>query len=203
MNEEEKNKETLIARITELESQVYDLEKDLIHDALTGLKTRSFFEEESKIYLDMIHNISAGKRKQWFGFKNLSFLFIDIDFFKKVNDTYGHNIGDTVLKKVAETLVRSVRVGDTVARWGGEEIVASLLGADLNDAKNKAEEIRKDVEALTFEENPDLKVTVSIGVVSSDVSSDFTELIKRADSALYESKNSGRNKVSVYSENSD
>ena len=203
MNEEEKNKETLIARITELESQVYDLEKDLIHDALTGLKTRSFFEEESKIYLDMIHNISAGKRKQWFGFKNLSILFIDIDFFKKVNDTYGHNIGDTVLKKVAETLVRSVRVGDTVARWGGEEIVASLLGADLNDAKNKAEEIRKDVEALTFEENPDLKVTVSIGVVSSDVSSDFTELIKRADSALYESKNSGRNKVSVYSENSD
>ena len=73
--DDERNKEILLARITELESQVHDLEKDLIHDSLTGLKTRAF-EEESKIYLDMVHNISAGKRRQWFGFKNISFLFL-------------------------------------------------------------------------------------------------------------------------------
>jgi diguanylate cyclase (GGDEF)-like protein len=193
--DDEQNKEILEARIAELESQVHDLEKDLIHDALTGLKTRSFFEEESKIYLDMVHNISAGKRRQWFGFKNISFLFLDIDHFKKVNDTYGHDVGDVVLKKVAGTIQQSVRVGDTVARWGGEEIVASLLGADINDAQNKAEDIRKKVEEQSFNEAPDLKVTISIGVVSSEATSNFEDLIKKADKALYQSKQTGRNKV--------
>ena len=197
--EEQQNKENLIKRIAELESQVHNLEKDLIHDALTELKTRSFFEEESKVYLNMINNIDAGKRRQWFGFKNISFLFIDIDYFKKINDTYGHNVGDIVLKRVAETLMRSVRVGDTIARWGGEEIAVSLLGANLNDAEAKAEEIRKNVETLEFSEYPNLKVTISIGVVSSEISSDFEDLIKKADEAMYQSKNSGRNKVTAYS----
>ena len=198
--DDERNKEILLARITELESQVHDLEKDLIHDSLTGLETRAFFEEESKIYLDMVHNISAGKRRQWFGFKNISFLFFDIDHFKKVNDTYGHDVGDIVLKKVAEAINQNVRVGDTVARWGGEEMIASLLGADLNDAKSKAEDIRKKIEELSFNEAPDLKVTISIGVVSSEISSIFEDLIKKADSALYQSKNSGRNKVTAHIE---
>lgn len=201
--DDEKNKKILLDRIAELESQVHDLEKDLIHDSLTGLKTRAFFEEESKIYLDMIRNVSAGKRKQWFGFKNLSFLFLDIDHFKKVNDTYGHDVGDIVLKKVAQTIRQSVRIGDTVARWGGEEIITSLLGADLNDAQIKAEDIRKKIEELGFDETPDLKITISIGVVSSESSSDFEDLIKKADSALYESKNSGRNKVTAYSKLSE
>ena len=197
--DEEENKKELLSRIADLESQVYSLEKDLIHDHLTGLKTRMFFEEESKIYLDMINNISAGKRRQWFGFKNISFLFIDIDYFKKVNDTYGHDIGDLVLKKVSEAIMQSVRVGDTVARWGGEEIIASLLGASIEDAKVKAEEIRKNVEILNFTEMPDLKITVSIGVVSSEMSSNFEELVKKADEALYASKENGRNRVTAAS----
>jgi len=200
---DEQNKEELIARVAELESQVQGLEKDLIHDFLTELKTRNFFEEASKIYLDMISNLGVGKRKQWLGFKNISFLFIDIDYFKKVNDTYGHEVGDIVLKKVALAIKQSVRVGDTVARWGGEEIVLSLLGADLRDAGAKAEAIRKRVEELSFVGVPELKVTVSIGVVSSEASSNFEELMKKADEALYQSKNSGRNKVTVYSKNSD
>jgi diguanylate cyclase (GGDEF)-like protein len=197
--DEEENKKELLSRIADLESQVYSLEKDLIHDHLTGLKTRMFFEEESKIYLDMINNISAGKRRQWFGFKNISFLFIDIDYFKKVNDTYGHDIGDLVLKKVSEAIMQSVRVGDTVARWGGEEIIASLLGASIEDAKVKAEEIRKNVEILNFTEMPDLKITVSIGVVSSEMSSNFEELVKKADEALYASKENGRNRITAAS----
>lgn len=199
--DEEKKQEELLSRIADLESQVQSLEKDLIHDHLTSLKTRMFFEEESKIYLDMINNLNAGKRRQWFGFKNISFLFIDIDHFKKVNDTYGHDIGDLVLKKVAETIMRSVRVGDTVARWGGEEIVVSLLGANLEDSRIKAEEIRKNVEAIKFTEVPDLGVTISIGIVSSEISSNFEELIKKADEALYESKETGRNKVTVCQKN--
>jgi diguanylate cyclase (GGDEF)-like protein len=195
--DDEQNKERLLSRIAELESHVHDLEKDLIHDSLTGLKTRAFFEEESKIYLDMISHISSGKRRQWFGFKNISFLFFDIDFFKKVNDTYGHDAGDLVLKKVAQTIQANVRVGDTVARWGGEEMVAFLLGADLNDAKIKAENIRQKIEKLSFE-NPEIKVTISIGIVSSEISSDFSDLMKKADAALYQSKQSGRNKTVVF-----
>jgi diguanylate cyclase (GGDEF)-like protein len=198
MNDEQ-DKKILTARINELESQVIDLEKDLIHDALTGLKTRAFFEEESKVYLHMVHNVNAGKRKRWFGFKNISFLFFDIDFFKKVNDTYGHDVGDVVLKRVAETIHQNLRVGDTVARWGGEEMVASLLGADINDAGVKAEDIRKKIEDLHFDEAKNLKVTISIGVVSSEDASSFEELMKKADEALYKSKQTGRNKVTVCS----
>jgi len=197
---DKQTEDVLRGRIAELELQVNGLEKDLIHDSLTELKTRSFFEEESKIYLEMIKNISADKRKKWFGFKNISFLFLDIDYFKKVNDTYGHDIGDVVLKKVARVMQRSLRAGDTVARWGGEEIVASLLGADLNDAKAKAEDIRENIEKLTFKETPNLKVTVSIGVVSSEMSLDFEDLIKKADLALYKSKHSGRNRITIHSD---
>jgi len=189
-------------RIAELESQIHDLEKDLAHDALTGLDTRNFFEDSSNIYLNVINNINTDKRKKWFGFKTISFLFIDIDNFKKINDTYGHDTGDAVLKKVSETVRKNVRMGDMAARWGGEEIAVSLLGADLNDAAAKAEDIRKKVEKLVFPELPELKVTVSIGTVSSGNSSDFSDLMKKADQAMYQSKNSGRNKVTAYSNNS-
>jgi diguanylate cyclase (GGDEF)-like protein len=200
MNDQDnKNKEALLLRINELEAQVHELEKDLIHDSLTGLKTRGFFEEESKIYLDMVRNISAGKRKEWFGFKNISFLFIDIDHFKQINDKYGHDAGDIVLKQVADTIGKSMREGDTVARWGGEEIVTSLLGANENDAKSKAENIRKEVTKLKFERFPELAVTISVGVVSSAPKVDFEELLRRADQAMYFSKQNGRDRVTTYS----
>src|SRR5687767_13355791 len=117
-------------RISELESQVHGLERDLIHDPLTGLKTRAFFEEELAVYLAVITQNEHGKRKEWFGFKNISIIFFDIDHFKKVNDTYGHDSGDAVLRQVAKTIQASLRTGDTPARWGGEEIIASLLGAN-------------------------------------------------------------------------
>lgn len=187
-------------RIKELELQVYDLEKDLIHDPLTGLKTRAFFEEELDIYLTAITQNEQGKRKEWFGFKNLSIIFFDVDYFKKVNDTYGHEVGDAVLQKVAETIQANIRTGDTAARWGGEEIVVSLLGANLKDAVAKAEEIRKGIETLTFSEIPDLKLTISAGVASSEKGLTLRELVKRADEVVYVAKNSGRNKVVAYSE---
>lgn len=187
-------------QISILKEQVHDLEKDLIHDSLTSLKTRAFFEEETGIYLSAIVKNEEGKRKDWFGFKNISFLFFDIDHFKKVNDTYGHEMGDLVLKGVAETISKSVREGDTVARWGGEEIVASLLGANESDAKEKAESIRKEIEKLTFDSNPDLKITISIGVASNFTSATYETLLKNADLALYKAKGTGRNKVVTFSE---
>ncbi len=185
-------------RIQELETQVHELEKDLIHDSLTGLKTRAFLEEELGIYLNAIAHNKDGKRKNWFGFKNLSLIFIDIDHFKKVNDTYGHDVGDQVLREVAKTIQKNLRTGDTVTRWGGEEMVATLLGASKEDALVKAEKLRSDVEALTFQNIDGLRVTISSGVACVEEDLALPELIKRADEALYKAKESGRNKVVAY-----
>ena len=160
----EHTKEELAKRVTELEAEVRSLQKNSIYDVLTGLKTRAFFEEEAKFYIDSIWDTKASKRKEWFGIKNMSFLFLDIDHFKQVNDTYGHDIGDIVLKKVAECISRSLRGGDTAARWGGEEMVVALLGANEEDAFHTSLRINELVKLLRFEEAPELKVTISIGI---------------------------------------
>jgi len=192
-------------RIAELESHINELEHNLIHDPLTGLKTRAFFEEEVSTFLEVIYQqdesekFGASQRKQRFGFRNLSIIFFDIDHFKKVNDTYGHDAGDNVLKVVAATIRSCLRTGDTLARWGGEEMIASLLGANEQDAAAKAEEIRGMIEKLTFPEVPGLSITISAGVTSSEKSTDLNQLTKRADQAMYEAKETGRNKVVPYS----
>ncbi|MEK7176815.1 MAG: GGDEF domain-containing protein [Patescibacteria group bacterium] len=195
-----KENNNLENRITELEAQVHGLEKDLIHDALTGLKTRAFFEEELDVYLRAIAQNKEGKRKEWFGFKNIGIIFFDIDHFKSVNDKYGHETGDIVLKKVSETIQGGLRTGDTASRWGGEEIVVSLLGADESDARDKAEEIRETIEKIVFPELEDLRITISSGIASSETGVNVLELVKRADKALYAAKHGGRNKVVRYSE---
>lgn len=194
------NNKDLLKRVYDLESHISNLEKDLIHDSLTSLKTRSFFEEESKVYLSAISDLNLGKRREWFGFKNISFLFFDLDNFKNINDTYGHDTGDSVLQVVSKTITKSVREGDTVARWGGEEIVASLLGANESDAKEKAESIRRKIESLTFDTVPDLKITISIGVANSLPGATYETILKNADLALYRAKGTGRNKVVAFSE---
>ena len=185
-------------RIAELEVEVRNLEKDLINDPLTGLKTRNFFEDELETYLAVLIGNEKGKRREWFGFRNISIIFFDIDHFKDVNDTHGHDVGDIVLRRVSETIQATLRTGDTAARWGGEEIVVSLLGADEKDAVAKAEEIRLEVAGLTFPEVPDLHLTISAGVASSQKGLTLTELVKRADQALYTAKHGGRNKVVAY-----
>jgi diguanylate cyclase (GGDEF)-like protein len=200
-------KEGLKKRVVELEEEIFQLETNLIHDPLTGLKTRAFFEEEVSTFLEVIlqqgesPEAGAPRRKERFGFRNLSVIFFDIDHFKKVNDTYGHNTGDLVLKLVAQTIQASLRTGDTVARWGGEEIVASLLGATEEDAAAKAEEIRKQIEKLKFKGVPKLSVTISAGVAGYIKGLDLHKLVKRADQALYEAKEDGRNRVAMYGSN--
>lgn len=196
MDEIQKLKE----HIAELENTIQDLKKDLIHDSLTGLKTRRFFEDKAKTYLSNIVKVDEGKRRNWFGFKTLSLLFIDVDYFKKINDEHGHDVGDVALKTVAETLSKDVRGGDTVARWGGEEILILLLGANEEDAREKASTLRKDVESVIFKEHPNLKVTVSIGVAEYQKGLKIEDLIKNADQALYKAKETGRNKVVAFSE---
>ena len=193
-------KEALLARIAELEREIHLREGDLIHDPLTGLKTRAFFEEELDMYLSIIVGTNTSRRKEWFGFKNMSIMFFDIDNFKHINDTYGHQTGDVVLKGVTRAISENVREGDTVARWGGEEIIGSLLGANETDAKEKAETIRKKVSKLAFETMPDQSVTVSVGVASAESGIASKEFFAHADKALYKAKESGKNKVVAYSE---
>ncbi len=197
--------EDLKQRIAELEDEVSALAKDLIHDKLTGLKTRAFFEEEARIYFDIAINAETDRgtrRRQWFGFKNVSFVFFDIDHFKQVNDTYGHAAGDEVLKAVAETIRLSVREGDTAARWGGDEIALTLVGATERDAVQKAEDIRRQVESIKFGKYPELKLTISAGVATAEQGASFEQVLERADKALYKAKQSGRNKVVAYSASS-
>ncbi len=187
-------------RIKELEETILELEKDLIHDPLTGLKTRAFFEEEARVYFDIAVNAGEqNRRRKWFGFKNVSFIFFDVDHFKKINDTYGHDKGDVVLKAVAETIKLSVREGDTAARWGGEEIAVTLVGATERDAFNKAEDIRRQVEGIQFAKTPGLSVTISAGVASAEAGRTFEEILKRADDCLYKAKKGGRNRVITFS----
>jgi diguanylate cyclase (GGDEF)-like protein/PAS domain S-box-containing protein len=124
---------------------------------------------------------------------NLSCMMVDIDFFKSVNDTYGHSTGDQVIKRVADTLKTSTRDTDLISRYGGEEFVVVLPGLDLKKASQIAERIRKFIE-----ERPcsGISITISLGVssIASNASS-ANELIDQADKALYTAKETGRNRV--------
>lgn len=169
----------------DLVRQVEELSKNAFYDQLTGLATRNFLKEEIK-------------RSYYFEAENrdkMSLIMFDIDYFKKVNDTFGHDAGDEVLRDVAATILRYVRRGDMAVRWGGEEILVVLDGADLERAAVKADFIREKVSQIEFPNHPDLKVTISGGVAESTHYDNLDALIKAADSALYQSKHSGRNRI--------
>ncbi|MCG6534433.1 MAG: GGDEF domain-containing protein, partial [Syntrophales bacterium LBB04] len=133
----------------------------------------------------------------------LSMMLLDIDHFKNINDTYGHLIGDQVLKSLGELIFKKVRDTDIVARYGGEEIAILALETSLPAVLDLAERLRVAVEAATMVPadasagiNHAIKITVSIGVTDLDEQViDSQSLIERADEALYEAKRTGRNKV--------
>ena len=122
--------------------------------------------------------------------KKGAILFMDIDHFKKVNDTYGHEFGDYVLQELGKILKDYVRDVDIVGRWGGEEFIMILNEVSFNDAMKVAERVRKAIENYNFNGK---KITISIGV--SELTDNFKESLEKADKALYEAKNSGRNLV--------
>ena len=125
----------------------------------------------------------------------LSLLMLDIDHFKTINDTFGHQAGDHVLIEIASRLRRSLRGSDMVARWGGEEFVVLLRDCALPDALRVAEDIRAAIAELPFGAMGSL--TVSVGVAEARASEDLTTWLERADQALYRAKRSGRNEVAA------
>jgi len=132
---------------------------------------------------------------------NLSFILLDIDHFKLVNDTYGHLQGDVVLQKVSLLLQRELRSYDCAARYGGEEFVAILPDSTLKEAVFVAERIRLSIQDATFsDELVDLNLTVSLGVACFPLEgvSTVDAFIKLADDALYRAKNNGRNRVEFH-----
>lgn len=152
-------------------------------DALTGLYNRAFLVESAERRLS-----EARRHKQ-----PVSLIIGDIDFFKKINDTHGHDKGDVVLRAVGKLLKTFFRDEDLPARFGGEEFVILLNHCSLEHAQRKAESLRQTISDL---KPGDLTVTMSLGVTErSGDSETFDQLFKRADDALYKAKHGGRNQV--------
>jgi diguanylate cyclase (GGDEF)-like protein len=163
-------------------------------DFLTGLKTRGYFEQQLEL------EIKRSERKK----QSFALLMIDIDYFKQLNDRYGHHVGDLVLRDVASILMKDMREVDTVARYGGEEFVMILPETSGPGAQFVANRLRRAVEqAKFFAGSPRAveRLTISIGIAIFDTDAQFKrDLIEFADAALYAAKNQGRNQVLLYSE---
>ena len=161
-----------------------------ITDALTGLYNRRYLE--THLAEVITHAVNRGRL--------VSVLTLDVDFFKSVNDTYGHDAGDRVLQELAGRLRAIIRNSDLACRTGGEEFVVVLPGTDLHTAERVGERVRKMVAAKPFLAAPGchLSVTISLGVASLlNVDDTPEDLLKRADRALYRAKREGRNRVSL------
>lgn len=166
--------------------QLNKITKEANVDFMTGLYNRRFME--SVFLLE--------------DFEESYIVIADIDYFKKINDTYGHNCGDDVLKEVALTLKQSFRSLDYVCRWGGEEFLIYIRNHEHFDIQHKLDTVRKQIECKPFEyEGTKFNVTMSFGYCLREKSCNIEKNIEYADSALYNAKQTGRNKVVGYSTN--
>ena len=195
---------SLVKRLTQLVSatttelqdaykNLTELNKELVrisnHDSLTGICNRRRFEELT----EQVIRETAEKHG------HMSLIMMDLDYFKSVNDTYGHLVGDDVLKEFAGILENSVDDydGAIVGRWGGEEFIVTIPDFDKNQAIEYAEKLRKDVEKHRFK-GVDYTITLSLGLLISDGSDDRLSMIKHVDDSLYAAKDNGRNCFILY-----
>ena len=177
-----------IAKLKKINEELLDMSH---RDPLTKIFNRRYFTEQSqkiKVFSQRNKNMP------------ISLVILDIDDFKKINDSYGHLLGDEVIIKVARILEAELRSSDIAARFGGEEFVILLQDCEINNALKVAEKIRKDIEntVISIHNNFKIKFTVSAGVAQFDKVIDYDNLehtLGRADKALYEAKKSGRNRV--------
>ena len=166
-----------------------EMEKLAITDSLTGLYNRRYFFAYAE------NEIERSKRYN----KHLSIIMMDIDHFKKINDSFGHQIGDQVLKEIADICLAILRKVDVMCRYGGEEFVVLLPETEVADAAHAAERMCTAISSLRLKtEKGDVSVSVSIGVAEMEKSrSSFEKLLAAADTALYSAKETGRNRVRV------
>lgn len=168
-------------------------------DALTHAYNRRYFGLRIK------DEVARSLRNQ----EDLSCMFLDVDYFKNVNDTYGHHVGDMVLLQMVSVIKEQVRACDIVARYGGEEFVVALPGTGLEQAKEIAERLRLSVNAEAYTYNDDqLSISISVGLTTlgqlgcdgeKDIDGIASRMLERADKALYAAKENGRNRVVIYS----
>lgn len=170
------------------ETGLMEAERLALYDQLTQLPNRRYIDA----YLD-----NQIRDYQTLGIP-FGVLMLDLDLFKNVNDIYGHSIGDSVLKMVADTLQGSMRKNDFIGRWGGEEFVAALRGVNQDELQMIAEKVCKLVEQSCLRRGrDDIRVTISIGATMICPTDNACTLIQRADNALYTSKREGRNRVTI------
>jgi len=193
------DKNELVARVrTQLRKKLYadrlrhnvQLSLEMaITDQLTGLHNRRYMSRHLDNLLSQSHKSS----------KPVAYLIMDIDFFKLVNDTHGHDIGDEVLREFARRISANIRGIDLACRFGGEEFVVVMPDTDMAYAYAVAERLRKSIETTPIEISRapgKLSITISIGIAESEQESDSAEeLLYRADQALYRAKKTGRNRV--------
>ncbi len=169
--------------ISDAMSEKLQLQKQIVRDQLTKAYNRVYFEKIKDDFIDA--NRSDNKQT--------GIIFFDIDHFKDVNDTYGHEVGDDVLKEIVSLVRTHIRSSDKLIRWGGEEFIILLPADSIDDVYKEAEHLRKTIQEHHF--NTIDQITCSFGLALHEEGSDIQESIKKADEGLYEAKNNGRNKV--------
>jgi len=181
---------TLQERQKRIETAIVTLHQQSITDALTRLHNRRY------LYETLPREIVRAKRNN----STIGVVIVDLDYFKHINDTYGHEAGDMALRWVGNVLMKSVRGSDVVCRHGGEEFCLALPEASRESAQAKAEEIRHSLEELNLDYcGQPLKITASFGIaVYPEHGTDADTLLRMADEALYQAKTAGRNRVVVY-----
>lgn len=210
--------EYLSDTITRFKNGEENIEKVIFCNDEMGLYTEQFFEMKSKIQkdFDMMQELSRTdsltkiyNRRAFFDSSEkffrlarrkalpLSLILIDIDNFKQVNDTYGHMIGDEILKFLVEQVQKVLRDSDIFARYGGEEFIILLPDTDIEGGAKTAEKIRSIIEDTPYQDQAEVSITISCGVAQLHHDKLLKDLIKRADEALYRAKEYGRNRVEI------
>ncbi|PIP86330.1 hypothetical protein COV42_01615 [Candidatus Campbellbacteria bacterium CG11_big_fil_rev_8_21_14_0_20_44_21] len=188
--------------IKKLLDEIERLKKLAYRDELTGLYNRHGLKNTLAKFVGEIRKSKETKeRRESVFIKDIAIVVFDIDDFKKLNDTYGHPAGDEVLRFFADIIGKNIRDIDLGARWGGEEILVALVGANEEDVYRVADRIKDDVKKSRFEfKGEEARFTVSGGVSKFDETKDLEENIEKADKALYEAKRSGKNKIIKFSD---
>jgi len=187
------------SKLKNLQREIAKLRNLVYRDELTGLLNRRGFREiAEKIFKEIQWGRRHRDKRKSFPVEAFSVLFLDLDHFKWINDHYGHDAGDKALCHIAKLVLGRLRGIDVIGRWGGEEIVVGLVGADRSAAAVIAEDIRQIVERspIVFQRKR-IPLSVSIGVAGLKRERKLSELINRADKAMYQAKKSGRNAVFV------